>query len=232
MVSYRSRLFATHEEQLRQAHRHVLFVLLHTLPLILAALILWGLAFLAYRFEPPFEGYIALGLIVLSLIPLGMALYRFLWWRAEEYIVTNLRIVQVEGILSKRMIDSSLGKVNDVEMKQSMFGRMFDYGDIDILTGSETAINDLHGIDQPLQFKMALLEAKARFEGQRMGPDRRPDYLEKAQSERNEDSRPSSVPVEAVEDTARVLAALSELRNSGVLTEAEYQEKLRSVMKV
>lgn len=231
-MSYRNRLLATHEEELRQAHRHVLFVLLNTLPLLLGGIVLWGLAFLSYRLIPRFEGVFALVFMVLSLIPLGMALYRFMWWRAEEYIVTNLRIIQVEGILSKRVLDSSLGKVNDVELTQSMFGRMFDYGDINILTGSHQAINDLHGIDQPFMFKKSLLEAKARFEGQRMGRMRGPERDGNSRRDREDAPRAAHVPSDHVEDTARVLAALTELRNSGVLTEAEYQEKLRNVMNV
>lgn len=203
----------------------MLFVLLHTLPMVLAGVLLWGLAFLSYAYIPRFEGVIALILMIASIVPFGIAIYRFMFWRAEEYIVTNLRIVQVEGILSKRTLDSSLGKVNDVEMKQSMFGRLFDYGDINIITGSNIAVNDLHGIDQPFQFKKALLEAKAEFEGLSPRSEWDTDRIATVATQ-----RPPREPADNVEDTARVLAALTELRNSGVLSDAEYQEKLKEVM--
>lgn len=225
MLSYRDRLFANHEHEIRQAHRHVLFVLLHTVPLVLLGLLLWGLAFLSYRYIPRFEGFIALVLMIASLVPFGIAIYRFMYWRAEEYIVTNLRIIQVEGILSKRTLDSSLGKVNDVEMTQSMFGRLFDFGNINIITGSNIAVNDLHGIDQPFQFKKALLEAKAEFEGLSPRSEWDTDRIRTLERE-----TPARDPKDQVEDTARVLAALTELRNSGVLSDAEYQEKLKKVM--
>lgn len=224
-MSYRDRLFAEQEQEIRQAHRHVLFVLLHTLPLVFLGLLCWGLAFLSYWFIPRFEGIIALVFLLLSVIPLGIAVYRFMYWRAEEYIVTNLRIIQVEGILSKRTLDSSLGKVNDVEMTQSVFGRMFDFGDINIVTGSNIAVNDLHGIDQPFQFKKAMLDAKSQYEGQ--SPRRGHESMRQTARETADGRNRATV---TVEDTARVLAALSELRNSGVISEAEYQEKLQQVM--
>lgn len=223
-MSYQNRLLGTNERVLRRAHRHVLFVLLHTGPLILLALVFWLLAGLTYRYISRFEGFIALVLMIASLVPLGIAVYRFLWWRAEEYMVTNFRIIQVQGILSKRTLDSSLGQVNDVEMKQSVFGRMFDFGDINIVTGSDVAINDLIGIDQPFQFKRALIDAKSQHDGHipQTFTSEVPTMPGEAPTADRSDAD--------VEDTARVLAALSELRNSGVLSEAEYQKKLQEVM--
>jgi uncharacterized membrane protein YdbT with pleckstrin-like domain len=223
-MSYSSKLFSTNEDVLRIAKRHILFVLLHTAPYILGGIILWTLAGVGYWLDFRYAGVLSAILLAVSLAPLGIALYRFLWWRSEEYIVTSLRIVQVEGTLSKRTLDSSLGQVNDVEMHQSIFGRMFDFGDINIITGSDVAINDLHGISQPFEFKKALLEAKARFDGQSPRRNRTHD-TDTPRDTRNVQSADSNI-----EDVARVLAALTELRNSGVLSEAEYQTKLQGVM--
>ncbi len=223
-MSYSSRLFTPNEDVLRRAQRHVLFVLLHTGPYILAAILLWILAGVGYWLDFRYAGVLALILLSISLIPLGIALYRFMWWRAEQYFVTSLRVVQVEGILSKRTLDSSLGQVNDVEMNQSVFGRLFDFGDLDIITGSDAAVNQLHGINQPFEFKRALLEAKSRFDGQ--SP---PLTRQVADDETTEKRRVVSTGSH-IEDVSRILAALSELRNAGLLSEAEYQAKLQEVM--
>lgn len=228
------RQLASNEREIREAHRHVLFVMLNTLPYILGGITLWILALLSYRFVPRFEGILAFVLLIVSLIPLGIATYRILWWRAEAYIVTNQRIVQIEGVITKRTLDSSLGKVNDVELRQSMFGRMFDYGDINILTGSYQAVNDLHGIDKPYEFKKALMQAKEEFENQARGfpSSRHEDDTARFRPAAAQEAEhpPTRAPQSNTEDTARVLAALTELRNSGVISEAEYQEKLRGVM--
>src|SRR5512134_119805 len=82
----------------------------------------------------------ALGFI-LVLVPLGGMLRDILVWSNREYIVTNRRVIQISGVFSKNVVDSSLEKVNDVKMSQSFLGRIFDYGDIEILTASEAGDN-------------------------------------------------------------------------------------------
>lgn len=223
-MSYATRTLTDNEDVLRRAQRHVLFVLLHTAPYVLGAVLLWILAGAGYWLDFRFAGVLAAVLLLVSLVPLGIAIYRFMVWRAEEYIVTSLRIIQVEGILSKRTRDSSLGQVNNVELHQSVFARMFDFGDINIITGSDAAINDLHGINQPFEFKEAILEAKSIFDGQM------PRRNRGAGNQSRVEPRSTGSGDHEVEDVARVLAALTELRNTGVLSEAEYQAKLQEVM--
>ena len=72
--------------------------------------------------------------------------------------------MQITGVINKNVIDSSLEKVNDVKMEQSVFGRLFDYGDIQILTASELGVNVFRRIDNPIHFKTAMMNAKAALE--------------------------------------------------------------------
>src|SRR4029077_5020382 len=44
----------------------------------------------------------------------------------QEYVLTNRRVIQVEGVLNRSATDSSLEKINDAVLSQSIFGRMFD----------------------------------------------------------------------------------------------------------
>jgi len=126
------------------------------------------------------------------------------WW-AEEYIVTNRRVIQSEGIVNKHTKDSSLEKVNDVELTQSVLGRILGYGDLSIVTGSDVGVNDLVRIREPIAFKTAMLDAKNDLEhsgGQRL-PLGEPDDR----------------------DVPKLIAELDELRKRGVITEAEFNEK-------
>lgn len=184
------------------AHRHIIFLLLHVLPFAVATIVIWVGATLAQAYVDRYSPWLALGLLAVSLVPLAITIYRFFVWKLEEYVVTNYRILQVEGILNKRTLDSALEKVNDVLMTQSFFGRMFGYGNIDILTGSERGINSLTGIADPFAFKRALLNAKMRLD------------------DPGEGWRRSSV-----DDRARLLAALTELRDSGVISADEFDER-------
>ncbi len=81
-----------------------------------------------------------------------------------EFVLTNRRVVQVEGVVNKRATDSSLEKINDAVLTQSIFGRMFGFGDLDILTAAEAGIERFRMIIDPIGFKRAMLDAKHEYE--------------------------------------------------------------------
>jgi hypothetical protein len=78
-----------------------------------------------------------------------------------EFVLTNRRVVQVEGVVNKRATDSSLEKINDAVLSQSIFGRVFGFGDLDILTAAEAGIERFRMIVDPIGFKRAMLDAKS-----------------------------------------------------------------------
>lgn len=139
--------------------------------------------------------------LLLALIPLLIMLRDISDWSNRQYIVTNRRVIQVSGVFNKSVVDSSLEKVNDVKMTQSFFGRLFDYGDIEILTASESGVNLFKRIGNPVKFKTAMLNAKEElgFEG--------------SHAQHAEESIPEQI------------AELDELRKKGILTDAEFQKK-------
>jgi uncharacterized membrane protein YdbT with pleckstrin-like domain len=143
----------------------------------------------------------ALGFI-LVLLPLISMLRDILTWTNHEYLVTNRRVIQISGIFNKNVVDSSLEKVNDVKMTQSFFGRMFDYGDVEILTASEIGVNLFRRIGDPVKFKTAMLNAKEKlgFEG-------------------------SAAHAQSADSIPALIAELDELRKKGIVTEAEFQAK-------
>lgn len=97
---------------------------------------------------------------VLLLLPLISLVRDVLVWMNHKYVVTNLRVIQLMGVLNKNVTDSSLEKVNDVKMEQSFLGRLLHFGDIEILTASELGVNRFTQIGHPVQFKTAMLNAK------------------------------------------------------------------------
>jgi len=144
---------------------------------------------------------------VLVLVPLIGMLRDILIWRNREYIVTNRRVIQISGVFSKDVVDSSLEKVNDVKMSQSMFGRLFDYGDVEILTASEMGINLFKRIGDPVKFKTAMLNAKEKLGYEGMSPQ-----------------------VQHADDIPAQIAELDELRKKGIVTEAEFQAKKKELL--
>lgn len=139
---------------------------------------------------------------ILVLVPIIGMIRDILIWSNRQYIVTNRRVIQVTGVLSKEVLDTSLEKLTDVKMTQSFFGRMFDYGDIEILTASELGVNRFQRIGDPVSFKTAMLNAK-------------------------EELGFGEVPMQsrAEEDIPTLIAKLDQLRKQGTISNEEFQRK-------
>lgn len=145
-----------------------------------------------------------IGLVVL-LAPLASLTRDVLRWSNRKYVITNRRVIQISGVLNKDVMDSSLEKVNDVMLDQSFMGRIFGYGDIEVLTASEIGVNKIRRIAHPVQYKIAMVNAKAKLEGLTGAPS-------------------------AGSDIPALISQLDTLRQKGVINDAEFQEKKAKLM--
>lgn len=164
---------------------------------------------------------LATGLI--SLIVLISAFVDYLRWNNEEYVITDQRVIQLRGIFNKEVIDSSLDKINDIELRQSWVGRIFNFGDIEILTGSDIGVNAMRRIAHPLDFKRAMLEAKQEHSRRFSYPD--PQALSAYTYQQN--AAAQGTPRADIEQT---LQKLADLRDQGVLSTDEFEAKKRDLL--
>lgn len=148
---------------------------------------------------------------VLLVIPVARFISHFLVWENRDYIITNRRVIQVSGIVNKDVIDSSLEKVNDVEMRQSVLGRIMDFGDVEILTASSIAVNLFKRINHPVKFKTAMLNQK-----EALGMGEVPTGTAPA--------------APATPDVPALIENLAQLRKQGLITEEEYQRKKQDLL--
>jgi uncharacterized membrane protein YdbT with pleckstrin-like domain len=145
---------------------------------------------------------------LLVLLPLSTLIRDFMVWNSHKYIITNRRVIQIFGVFNKNVTDSSLEKVNDVKLEQSYFGRMFNFGDVEILTASELGINRFTSIGNPIEFKTTMQNAKFKL------GDIDQDY--------GYASMPAANPTM---DVPRLIQELDALRKQGMITEEEFTEK-------
>ena len=61
-------------------------------------------------------------------------------WMTSLTVVTNVRVLQVHGLIGKTVVDSSLEKINDILLQQTFLGRLFGYGTLVVMTASETGL--------------------------------------------------------------------------------------------
>ena len=102
----------------------------------------------------------------LILLVIGVLLFilRFWSWSNQDYVITNRRLLKVTGIFNKHAADSSLEKINDAILDQPVLGRMLNYGDLEILTAAEEAVDLYHMLDNPKEFKKTMLTQKHNLE--------------------------------------------------------------------
>ncbi|MDC0531540.1 PH domain-containing protein [Alphaproteobacteria bacterium] len=75
-------------------------------------------------------------------------------WTTERAL-TNTRYIQKTGWIARNTEEISINKIEEVDLKQSILGRILDYGSISISgTGSGNIL--LKSIDSPLTFQKHL----------------------------------------------------------------------------
>ena len=158
-------------------------------------------------------------------------------------------MLKVDGILNKRSADSSLEKINDAILSQSVLGRMFNYGDLDDPDRGRAGGRQVPHAQRPerLQEGDARPEARARDRVQysaeppsppcalsagapparraaaRCGSDRsgEPDRSRARRRPR----RPGATDARRLARGHPDAGALADLRDRGAITAEEYEQK-------
>ena len=192
-------------------------------------------------------GWVTLGLFIFGVAQLGLVVAN---WLNEEYLITNRRVMKVDGLINKHSADSSLEKINDAVLDQNLFGRIFNYGDLDIITAAEETVDRYRMLNRVISFKKEMLNQKhdLEFEGMRppVSPPLRaappsaavPPQAAAAPMTLGGESLPSTgssttgggpahtatrsmTPAEVTQ----TLAGLADLRDRGAITPEEYEAK-------
>jgi hypothetical protein len=242
-MSYADGLLATGEQISYRTKQHPFIFLWGARYTILALIIAVILFWFGGNLDPTgFSGGIRqlLGWITVVLFVGGIAVavWTALRFVNQEYVLSNRRVIQVEGVVNRRATDSSLEKINDAVLTQSFFGRMFDFGDLTVLTASESGAEKFKMIRSPIRFKKAMLDAKHEYEVdmERSGwapsppsgrmlprPPRRAGMRRRRSRMRRR--RPPARSARDPDEVTRTLASLADLRDRGAISAEEYEAK-------
>jgi hypothetical protein len=164
-------------------------------------------------------GYVVLAGFVISLLWLAKVYWN---WLSEDYLVTNRRVLKVEGIINKRSADSSLEKINDAVLEQNLFGRIFNYGDLDILTAAESTVDRYRMLSRAAEFKRQMLNQKHALEGEFSRPLPAPPLRSAPPP-----AAPAPPPPREMssDEVTRALASLADLRDRGAISPEEFEAK-------
>lgn len=76
----------------------------------------------------------------------------------DEFVVTDRRIVIKKGLISYFTLEMNLGRIETVNVRQSILGRILGYGCITII-GTGGTRESFHDISNPLEFRRSFMEA-------------------------------------------------------------------------
>jgi uncharacterized membrane protein YdbT with pleckstrin-like domain len=107
--------------------------------------------------EAPDDAHIlSYSLMAVGLVS-GLVTFVAAWFRrwTTEVAVTDRRIIYKHGFINRHTVEMNMDKVESVDVDQTVFGRLFDYGDITV-RGTGSGIEPLRKIDSPLAFRNAV----------------------------------------------------------------------------
>ena len=183
-------------------------------PLTLAAVAL--LAGLVGWNQSGQQGWVlALGGVVVA-AALIWALARYVELAANQYVLTDRRLLRLHGIVSQSSMDSYLDKINNVEHHQSFWGRIFGFGDVEVDTAAESGAEVFPRIAQPLAFKRAIDAAIIAYRGGAPG--------------RATAAAPAAAGAPSGADAAERIRQLKRLADDGLISQAEFEAKRKQLL--
>jgi uncharacterized membrane protein YdbT with pleckstrin-like domain len=97
-----------------------------------------------------------------ALLMLLVSLAVFAWpvvaRKSTELVITNKRLIAKFGVVSTQSIDIRFDRIETLRVKQSLMGRILNYGDI-VVTGTGSTFDPIPNIANPMGFRAALNQA-------------------------------------------------------------------------
>jgi len=146
-------------------------------------------------------------LILVALVYFG---YTYARWTTTNFALTTERIIYRQGLVSRRGTHMPLEKINTVDFHQRLFERLIGAGDLIIESGSDRGVETFHDVRKPLAVQQEINRLMDLHDDKRYpGPAPAPAVVQPAAG--------PSIPEQ--------IEKLGELRDRGLLTQAEFDAK-------
>lgn len=165
----------------------------------------------------PHYGWIA---AVLGLLYL---LIRYANWNANIWVVTNFRVIDEVGLLSHFAKESPLDKINNVSYRQTIMGRIFNYGDVVIQTAAQVGATTYDNVNHPKRLQETIVAAQSGYKHWEY--DNQAQQMAAAMGARGGATPTGGTNTGTTPPTPQVAAELEklfELKMKGALSEEEY----------
>ncbi|MCX6287926.1 MAG: PH domain-containing protein [Bacteroidetes bacterium] len=174
--------------------------------------------------------YVVLGTIVgiligsygylIPLIPICYLWYKIIQRKNNLWAVTNLRVIDEDGVFSYNSKESPLDKINNVTYNQSVWGRIFGYGNVQIQTAAEVGSTTYYTIEKPKELKDTITQMQEEY--------KKSQIISQAQELANAIS--SGTQQQSKRDIAAEIEKLFVLKQKGILTEEEFTARKKKIL--
>jgi uncharacterized membrane protein YdbT with pleckstrin-like domain len=201
---------------LKQDEKKLLIIRQHWIKLVLPFLV-WLIAAVLLIWFADTTG------LIITLVTALYPMYEYLNWKNNLWCITNLRVVDESGFFGRYSKESPLDKINNVEYDQTIWGRIFGYGNVDIQTAAELGETTYHLIHHPKLLKDTITHAQEEYKKTQIS--KQATQLAEAIAKSTAAIKPSQQMI------ADELQKLFNLYQQGGITQEEYQVQKEKLMK-
>lgn len=144
-------------------------------------------------------------------------LVKYYSWKVNIWVVTNFRVIDETGLLSHYAKESPLDKINNVSYDQTVAGRLFNFGHVEIQTAAEVGATDYYMVNHPKRLKDTITAAQSEYKEMQFSNQAQQMASAMQRAQGAMPSAGANTPVIAAE-----LEKLFDLKQKGALTEEEY----------
>lgn len=152
--------------ELKEGEKKILEVTKHWIvlikPLLVFAVFL-SLAIISYSYSAKLPRGTVTLFAVITLVSAAYFLYRIFERKINIWAVTDLRVIDEYGVFSRNAKESQLDKVNNVSYQQSLMGRIFGYGSVQIQTAAEMGATTYRFVSSPKLLKDTITRCQNEY---------------------------------------------------------------------
>lgn len=101
--------------------------------------------------------------IIIMAAAIAYLVFKIFERKFNIWVITNLRLIDEEGVFTVKVKESPIDKINNVTYVQSFLGRIFGFGDVEIQTAAEQGATVYNGIASPKELSQALTTVQENY---------------------------------------------------------------------
>jgi uncharacterized membrane protein YdbT with pleckstrin-like domain len=157
--------------------------------------------------------------ILIGIVFILYFIYKVIERNNNLWVVTNLRVIDEYGVFSNNSKESPLEKINNVSYRQSFWGKIFGYGNVQIQTAAEIGSTTYFSVENPKELKDSITQMQEEYKNHQIKMQATELANAIVAGQQNIKT-----------DVASELEKLFELRQKGILTEEEYNNRKTKIL--